>query len=185
MSAPLPRARGLVRSFLPAGTDVAVMGRSPRRDRLAGLTVAVVALPLALGFGVSSGLGARAGLPFFAAAHRLVHGPHQAADVRVVILRMSRVSTMDTTGALALKDAVRTLHRRGIVVLASRIRSEHRQVLKAVGTLDLLRHEGHAYTTAHEALAGARACLERAGVRPAVPAQNARTDRSTHEGSVR
>ncbi|MGW1145280.1 SulP family inorganic anion transporter, partial [Streptomyces sp. NPDC002454] len=38
------------------------MRRAPRRDLLAGLTVAVVALPLALGFGVSSGLGAEAGL---------------------------------------------------------------------------------------------------------------------------
>ncbi|MFC5958464.1 SulP family inorganic anion transporter [Streptomyces pratens] len=38
------------------------MRRNPRRDLLAGLTVAVVALPLALGFGVSSGLGAEAGL---------------------------------------------------------------------------------------------------------------------------
>ncbi len=31
------------------------------RDLLAGLTVAVVALPLALAFGVTSGLGAQAG----------------------------------------------------------------------------------------------------------------------------
>ncbi|NUS10082.1 MAG: SulP family inorganic anion transporter, partial [Streptomyces sp.] len=38
------------------------MRRDPRRDLLAGLTVAIVALPLALGFGVSSGLGAAAGL---------------------------------------------------------------------------------------------------------------------------
>lgn len=38
------------------------MRRDPRRDLLAGLTVAIVALPLALGFGVSSGLGAEAGL---------------------------------------------------------------------------------------------------------------------------
>ena len=35
---------------------------SPGRDLSAGLTVAMVALPLALGFGVSSGMGARAGL---------------------------------------------------------------------------------------------------------------------------
>ncbi|MEG9553112.1 SulP family inorganic anion transporter, partial [Streptomyces baarnensis] len=38
------------------------MARAPRRDLLAGLTVAIVALPLALGFGVASGLGAEAGL---------------------------------------------------------------------------------------------------------------------------
>ena len=34
----------------------------PRRDLIAGLTVAIVALPLALAFGVASGLGATAGL---------------------------------------------------------------------------------------------------------------------------
>ncbi len=36
--------------------------RNPRGDLLAGLTVAIVALPLALAFGVASGVGARAGL---------------------------------------------------------------------------------------------------------------------------
>lgn len=53
---------GRVRLLLPARADFKAMGRSPRRDLLAGLTVAIVALPLALGFGVSSGLGAEAGL---------------------------------------------------------------------------------------------------------------------------
>jgi SulP family sulfate permease len=38
------------------------MRRSPRRDLLAGVTVAIVALPLALGFGQTSGLGPEAGL---------------------------------------------------------------------------------------------------------------------------
>jgi SulP family sulfate permease len=36
--------------------------RSPRSDIIAGLTVAVVALPLALAFGIASGLGAAAGI---------------------------------------------------------------------------------------------------------------------------
>ena len=38
------------------------MRRNPRADIWAGLTVAVVALPLALAFGISAGLGAQAGL---------------------------------------------------------------------------------------------------------------------------
>jgi SulP family sulfate permease len=38
------------------------MKRSPGRDLLAGVTVAIVALPLALAFGVASGLGAGAGI---------------------------------------------------------------------------------------------------------------------------
>lgn len=50
------------RLLLPAKADYAGVGKSWRRDVLAGLTVAVVALPLALAFGVASGLGAVAGL---------------------------------------------------------------------------------------------------------------------------
>ncbi|TDD61494.1 SulP family inorganic anion transporter [Kribbella antibiotica] len=49
-------------ALLPARNDLAAMVRQPRRDLIAGLTVAIVALPLALGFGISSGLGAAAGL---------------------------------------------------------------------------------------------------------------------------
>ncbi|MGX1299108.1 SulP family inorganic anion transporter [Streptomyces sp. 2BBP-J2] len=64
MSVPLSPAgfRSRITSLLPARADLASARRHPRRDLLAGLTVAVVALPLALGFGVSSGLGAEAGL---------------------------------------------------------------------------------------------------------------------------
>ncbi|MGX9875653.1 SulP family inorganic anion transporter [Streptomyces cellulosae] len=64
MSVPLSPAgfRSRITSLLPTRADVAQARRHPRRDLLAGLTVAVVALPLALGFGVSSGLGAEAGL---------------------------------------------------------------------------------------------------------------------------
>ncbi|MFI8238760.1 SulP family inorganic anion transporter [Streptomyces sp. NPDC085866] len=49
-------------SVLPSPADLRSMALAPRRDLLCGLTVAVVALPLALGFGVTSGLGAAAGL---------------------------------------------------------------------------------------------------------------------------
>ena len=48
--------------MLPHRTDYAELPRSWRRDVLAGLTVGVVALPLALAFGISSGVGAAAGL---------------------------------------------------------------------------------------------------------------------------
>ena len=49
-----------VSRFLPRASDYDVAGW--RADLLAGVTVAVVALPLALGFGVTSGAGAAAGL---------------------------------------------------------------------------------------------------------------------------
>ncbi|MFJ8604620.1 SulP family inorganic anion transporter [Streptomyces shenzhenensis] len=108
---------------------------------------------------------------FFAAAHRFLLELTEVTDVRVVILRMSRVSTMDATGALVLKDAVEKLNRRGILVLASGIRSGQRQVLDSVGALELLCHEGREYATTPEAIHGARDHLETAGVLPAVPAQ--------------
>jgi SulP family sulfate permease len=51
-----------VLSLLPRREDYASARRTWRGDLLAGLTVGIVALPLALGFGVSSGLSAEAGL---------------------------------------------------------------------------------------------------------------------------
>lgn len=51
-----------VRALLPSPADYRGAARTWRGDLLAGLTVGVVALPLALGFGVSAGLSAEAGL---------------------------------------------------------------------------------------------------------------------------
>ena len=51
-----------VRGVLPRRSDYADVPRTWRTDVVAGLTVGVVALPLALGFGIATGLGAQAGL---------------------------------------------------------------------------------------------------------------------------
>lgn len=51
-----------LRSLLPTRGDYRGLGRSWRGDVVAGITVGIVALPLALAFGVSSGVGAEAGL---------------------------------------------------------------------------------------------------------------------------
>ncbi|HVV37921.1 MAG TPA: SulP family inorganic anion transporter [Acidimicrobiales bacterium] len=48
--------------FIPGRRDFAGFAHTWKPDVLAGVTVAIVALPLALGFGVTTGLGARAGL---------------------------------------------------------------------------------------------------------------------------
>jgi sulfate permease, SulP family len=101
---------------------------------------------------------------FFAGAHRFLLELTEVAHVRVVILRMSRVSTMDATGALVLKDAVKKLSRRGILVLASGIRPGQQQVLDSVGALDLLRPDDRVYATTPEAIQGARYHLEMAGL---------------------
>lgn len=103
---------------------------------------------------------------FFAAAHRFLLELTEVADVRVVILRMSRVTTVDATGALVLKDAVERLNRRGIVVMTSGVRPDQRQALGAVGALDVLRLEGREFATTPEAIAGARAHLKGVGILP-------------------
>jgi SulP family sulfate permease len=116
---------------------------------------------------------------FFAAAHRFLLELTEVADVRVVILRMSRVTTIDATGALVLKDAVDKLRRRGIAVLASGIRPGQRQVLDSVGALDSLRHEGRLFATTPEAIAAARAHLELSGVLPVAPVRETRAGEQT------
>lgn len=55
-------ALAAIAALLPRKDDYAGLRRSWRADLTAGVTVAVVALPLALGFGLSSGLTAEAGL---------------------------------------------------------------------------------------------------------------------------
>ncbi|MFD0022846.1 SulP family inorganic anion transporter [Streptomyces sp. NPDC058382] len=106
---------------------------------------------------------------FFAGAHRFLLELADVADVRVVILRMSRITTMDATGALVLKDAVEKLNRRGIAVLTSGIRPGQRRALQSVGALELLRVDGREYATTPEAIAGARTHLHRAGLLPTAP----------------
>ncbi|MGW5171700.1 SulP family inorganic anion transporter [Streptomyces nodosus] len=101
---------------------------------------------------------------FFAAAHRFLLELSEVSGVGVVILRMSRVTTMDATGALVLKDAIEKLNRRGIMVMISGIRPGQRQVLDSVQVLDRLRLEGREYETTPEAIAGARKHLEHAGL---------------------
>ncbi len=56
------RAVGYITSLLPSWADYRSLKRTWRGDILAGVTVGIVALPLALAFGVSSGAGAEAGL---------------------------------------------------------------------------------------------------------------------------
>jgi SulP family sulfate permease len=93
---------------------------------------------------------------FFAAAHHFLLELTNLAYVRVVILRMSRVSTIDATGARMLGDAVTQLERRGIVVLLSGISTQHDEVLNALGVADHLRRGGLIFPDTPSAIAHAR-----------------------------
>ncbi|MBN8869135.1 MAG: SulP family inorganic anion transporter [Solirubrobacterales bacterium] len=93
---------------------------------------------------------------FFAAAHQFLLELTEVADVRVVILRMARVSTMDVTGAQVLGDAIDRLEKRGIVVLVSGINPGHDEVLAAIGAAEHLKANGRVFADTPSAIAFAR-----------------------------
>jgi SulP family sulfate permease len=93
---------------------------------------------------------------FFAAAHHFLVELSEVADVRVVILRMSRVSTIDATGAHVLGDAIAHLQRRGIIALLSGITPGHDQILATLGIADQLRRDGQVFPDTPTAIEYAR-----------------------------
>lgn len=90
---------------------------------------------------------------FFPAAHRFLLELAEVSDVHVVVLRMSHITALDTTGALALKDAVTELRHRNITVLISGLRTDHRHRLTA---LDALPTADHQFAHTEDAIAYAR-----------------------------
>jgi SulP family sulfate permease len=93
---------------------------------------------------------------FFGAAHQFLLELTKVADVRVVILRMSRISTLDATGARVLGDAITHLERRGTVVLLSGISPGHAGVLNALGVAEHLRRDGLVFADTPAAIEHAR-----------------------------
>lgn len=90
----MSRVTSSVMRLLPGRADYADLRRSWRADVIAGATVGVVALPLALAFGITAGLGAEAGLitaivagivaAVFGGSHVQVSGPTGAMTVVLV-----------------------------------------------------------------------------------------------------
>jgi SulP family sulfate permease len=93
---------------------------------------------------------------FFAGAHQALLELASLSDVRVVILRLSRLSSIDATGAAVLRDTIVQLERRGIAVLLSGVPQRHAQVLEAIGVYGGLAHERHLFDSTPEAIAHAR-----------------------------
>lgn len=95
-------------ALAPRRSDYTAMKRAPRRDLLAGVTVGIVALPLALAFGITSGLGATAGLvtaivagtlaALFGGSNLQVSGPTGAMTVVLVPI----VADYGTNGVLVV-----------------------------------------------------------------------------------
>jgi SulP family sulfate permease len=104
---------------------------------------------------------------FFAAAHDFLLELAEVSNVRVVILRMSRVTSIDATGASVLADTIRRLEKRGITVLLSGVQAQHERVLRELRVYDHLAHERHLFTATPEAIAHARLHAARVAHTPA------------------
>jgi SulP family sulfate permease len=107
-----------------------------------------------------------AGPLFFAASHRFLREMSEVTDVSVVVLRMSRVTTIDASGALVLGEAIERLERRGVMVYVSGIPDGHHQPLEALGVVARLNRAGQVFTTTTEAIAAARERLHSTGIVP-------------------
>ncbi len=99
---------------------------------------------------------------FFGAAHRFLLEVAEVSDVRVVILRLSRVQTIDATGATVLGDTIRSLEGRGITVLLSGIKDEHHSIFTVLGVYDQVAHSGHVFASTPDAIAYAGRLLAHA-----------------------
>ena len=97
---------------------------------------------------------------FFGAAHRFLLELTEVSEVSVVILRMSRVTTLDATGGLMLDDVITRLEAKGIVVLISGITDRHRQVLRRLGVAPHLRTLGRVFAETPDAIRYARTLIK-------------------------
>ncbi|MGO3146635.1 MAG: SulP family inorganic anion transporter [Leucobacter sp.] len=112
-----------LRTLLPNREDYRDLRRTWRGDLIAGITVGIVALPLALAFGVSSGVGAEAGL-ITAIAAGLIAAVFGGSNVQVsgptgaMVVVLAPIVVIHGVGAVA----VVSLMAGALVVLAGVLR---------------------------------------------------------------
>ena len=99
---------------------------------------------------------------FFGAAHSFLLELSEISDVRVVVLRMSHVATLDATGAAVLADTIKRLEARNVTVLLSGLTPAHEAVLTSIGVAGPLREAGRILPDTPQAISVARE-LVRAG----------------------
>lgn len=92
------------------------------------------------------------GALFFGAAQRFLLELTEVSDVRYVILRLGRLRVLDATGARAIGDLVERLERRGITVLLTSVRAEHRKLIDEVAPIDALERAHRVVPTIDDAL---------------------------------
>jgi SulP family sulfate permease len=103
---------------------------------------------------------------FFGVAHTFLLELSELTEVRVVVLRMSRIATLDATGASVLADTIKRLEARGVTVMLSGVRPDHGSILSRLGVYDELATEHHIFGTTPDAIAHARTHARRLAHQP-------------------
>ncbi|NLA66111.1 MAG: SulP family inorganic anion transporter [Leucobacter sp.] len=98
---------------------------------------------------------------FFGAAERLLDDIAREPGVEVVILRLSALQIVDSTGANALAELITGLERKGATVLVKGIRPEHQAMLNRLGVVGALRHPNHLFAELEPAVDHARSHIRR------------------------
>lgn len=93
---------------------------------------------------------------FFGGAHAALLELAEVSDVRVAILRMSHVTTLDATGAAVLADTIRSLEARGVTVLLSGVPQRFVSRLQASGIHQHLARLHHVFEHTPAAIEHAR-----------------------------
>ena len=109
---------------------------------------------------------------FFGGAHTALLELTEISNVKVAILRMAHVTTLDATGAAVLADTVRALESRSVTVLLSGMPARFVPRLEATGIHQHLTGLHHVFEHTPDAIAHARRHVARdghhaLGVRPA------------------
>lgn len=101
------------------------------------------------------------GAMFFGAADRLQREFDQFTGIEVVIIRLSHLGGLDSTGANALVEIIETFENRGVTVLIKGLQPRHQQMAGAFGVYGALRDGRHAFDTLEDAVEHARSHIRR------------------------
>lgn len=101
------------------------------------------------------------GALFFGAADRMLEAIDEVRDIDVVIIRMSGLHLLDSTGAEHFTEVITALEARGVTVLVKGLRSRHVELATRIGVVASLRHQEHLFERLEDAVAHARSHVYR------------------------
>ena len=104
------------------------------------------------------------GALFFGAAERMLAAIGDVHDIDVVIIRMSGLHLLDSTGAEHFTAVITALEARGVTVLVKGLRSRHVQLATRIGVVASLRVQEHLFERLEDATEHARSHIRRLGV---------------------